>query len=227
MNEKLWVISLGGSRIVPDDVDEDFLEEFKELIHKHPSNKFVVVTGGGSTARRYISALRDMGKKTRAQSMAGIEVTRFHARFMARLFGKIANHKIPLNKKKVKNLLKKNRIVFCGALRYQDRNTSDGTAAELAAYLDCPFINLTNIKGLYTANPKKNKNAKFIPKITWKEFDKIVSKIKYSAGQHFVLDQNASKIIKQHKIPTYIVGSLKDIDRLLNKKKISGTKIFG
>lgn len=226
--QKTWVISLGGSRIVPDEVDEKFLLAFKKLIDSHPSHKFVAVTGGGSTARKYIKALRKLGKKTKSQSIEGIAVTRLHAGFMARFFGKKANEIIPKNMKKVKNLLHGNQIVFCGALRYKKKNTSDGTAAKLAAFLRCPFINLTNVKGLYTADPRKDKKAKFIPKMSWKKFEGITSKIKYAAGQHFVLDQNAAKTIQQKKIPTYIVGSLQSIDKILkDKKDFGGTLISG
>lgn len=226
--EKLWVISLGGSRIVPDEVDSKFLFDFKKLIDSHKSKRFVIVCGGGTTARKYISALRKLGKKTKNQSEEGIAVTRLNASFMSRFFGKEANEELPMNMKKVKNLLKKNHVVFCGALRYQDKNTSDGTAAKLAGYLECPFINLTNVKGLYTSDPKKNKRAKFISKISWKNFLEIVSKIKYEAGQHFVLDQVAAKIISKKKIKTYIVGSLLPINNILKgNKRIQGTVIFG
>jgi len=226
--KKVWVISLGGSRIVPEDVDARFLARFKELIDSHPSQRFAVVTGGGSTARKYISALKKLGKRTKSQSLTGIAVTRLNARFLARFFGKSANEELPLNMGKVKNLLRKNQVVFCGALRYQKKNTSDGTAARLAAYLKCPFINLTDIKGLYSANPKTNKNAKFIKRITWEEFNKIANKIKYTAGQHFVLDQSAAKTIKEKKIVTYIVGSLDSVDKILKgKKNFGGTIIEG
>ena len=227
MNQK-WVISLGGSRIVPDDVDEKFLWEFKDLIEAHPSQKFVVVTGGGSTARKYISALRKLGKKTKQQSIEGIAVTRLHAGFLARFFGRRANEEIPKNMKKVKNLLKGNQIVFCGGLRYKEKNTSDGTAAKLAAYLKCPFINLTNVRGLYTSNPKKNRKAKFIKKITWKKFNDMAKKVSYEAGQHFVLDQSAAKVIMEKKVPTYIVGSLRDVEKILKgKKNFGGTEVGG
>jgi uridylate kinase len=225
---KKWVISLGGSRIIPNEVDEKFLEEFKNLIDSHPSQKFVIVTGGGSTARKYISALKKLGKRTKSQSMTGIAVTRLHAGFMARLFGPQANEEIPKNMEKVKNLLRKNHVVFCGALRYQPKNTSDGTAANLAAYLKCSFINITNVPGLYTSNPKKNKNAKKIKNISWKKFEEIASKIKFKAGQHFVLDQNAAKTILKNRIPTYIIGSLSELDKILKeKKKFDGTLIVG
>ena len=226
--KKAWVISLGGSRIVPDEVDEKFLVRFKKLIDSHPTQKFVVVTGGGSTARRYIGALKRLGKKTKSQSMAGIAVTRLHAGFMARFFGKSANEEIPKDMDKVKNLLRGNQIVFCGGLRYRKNNTSDGTAAKLAAKVGCPFINLSNVDGLYTADPKKDKKAKFISKMSWKKFEGITSKIKYEAGQHFVLDQIAAETIMKKKIPTYIVGSLDAIDKILEgKKNFGGTLISG
>ena len=225
--KNVWVISLGGSRIVPEDVDDKFLLRFKKLLDSHKSQKFVVVTGGGSTARKYISALKKLGKKTKAQSMEGIAITRLHAGFMMRFFGKEANEDLPLNIKRVKNLLGKNRVVFCGALRYRRKNTSDGTAAKIAGRLKCPFINLTNIKGLYTSNPKTNKNARFIAEISWIKFMRITKKIKYEAGQHFVLDQIAAKTIQKKKIVTYIVGSLGAIDGILRGKKFVGTVIGG
>jgi uridylate kinase len=224
--EKIWVISLGGSRIVPDDVDDKFLLGFKKLLDSHKDKKFVVVCGGGSSARRYISALRRLGKNNKAQSMEGIAITRLHAGFMARFFGKEANEDLPMNMVKVKNLLKGNRVVFTGALRWRAKNTSDGAAAKIAGFLDCSFINLTNVKGLYSSNPKTNKKAKFISKISWKDFLKIAGKIKYEAGQHFVLDLVAAREIERKKIITYIVGSLKSLDSvLLRKKKVVGTVI--
>ena len=221
----VWVISLGGSRIIPEEVDSEFLQDFKKLLDSHRSKKFVVVCGGGTTARKYMSALKRLHKPTKKQSREGVAITRLHASFMLRFFGKEANEDLPFSMKKVRNLLRKNRIVFCGALRQNKNQTSDGTAAKLAGYLECSFINLTNIKGLYSANPKMNKNARFISKISWDDFYKRAKKIKFSAGQHFVLDQVAAKEIRDKKIMTYIVGSLRAIDEILKGRKFVGTRI--
>src|SRR3989339_422403 len=122
--------------------------------------------------------------------------------------------------------IKKQDIVFCGALEYKPNQTSDSTASDIAKHFGTIFINLTNVSGLYDKNPLKHKNAKFISEISWENFDIIANKIKFEPGQHFVLDQNASKNILKNKIPTYILGQdLKQLDNLLNHKKFIGTSI--
>lgn len=231
MRKKVIVLSLGGSLIIPDEIDTRFLKKFKEVILKNTKkHKFVIVCGGGSTARKYIRGLEKekINEKKFFQSLLGVSTTRLNARFMTYFLGKDANQGIPHNMKEVKNLLRFNPVVFCGALRYGKNETSDGTSAKLANYFKTPFINLTNVKGLHDKNPKKYKNSKFIPEISWKDFDKMVNKVEFKPGQNFVLDQTASKIIQKNKIKTYIIGKdLKQLENLLKGKKFIGTVIEG
>lgn len=168
-----------------------------------------------------------MKKTARKQSILGMYATRLNAFFLTKIFGKEANEKVPVNMTEVKNMLKKNQVVFCGALRYKDNNTSDGTAAELAEFLHSRFINITDVKGLYDKNPKTNKNAKFIREISWEKFYERARKIKFSAGQHFVLDQRAARIIYEKKIPTYITNSLSDVKHIIEGKPYKGSLIEG
>lgn len=227
MQKKVIVISLGGSLIIPDNINTELLVKFRNVIKKHSNKyKFVVVCGGGSIARKYISSLKQSGKSEYLQGLAGISTTRMNARFLTYFFGEEANEGIPHDMEQIKNLLKKNNIVFCGALRYAPNETSDGTSAKLARFFNTDFINLTLVSGLYTSNPLKNKNAKFIPEISWKNFNKRASSIKFAPGQHFVLDQNAAKTIMKYRIKTYILGKdLKQLDNLLSGKKFKGTVI--
>lgn len=227
--KKIVVLSLGGSLIVPNEIDFKFLQEFKEAITKYTGRyKFVIVCGGGSIARKYISALREKGLSEKIQSMAGIAVTRLNARFMTYFFGRDANQGIPHDMRQVAGLLKKHDVVFCGALRYAPRETSDGTAAKLANFFRADFINLTAVPGLYTKNPLKHKDAKFIPEISWQEFYKRANAIKYKPGQHFILDQHAARIIMNNKVKTCIIGkSVDNFKRLLNHESFKGTIIYG
>lgn len=227
---KTLVISLGGSLLIPKEkADLKFLHKFKQELRKnYKKTRFVLVTGGGSIARQYIEMLKEENKSKRELSEAGIRATRMNAQAVMQFFGNEANQKLPKDEKSVKSNLHKNNVVICGALRYSPNSTSDGTSAKLAHFLKASFINMTNVKGLYTSNPKTNKNAKFISKISWKNFDKIAQKLKYKPGQHFVLDQQASTIIKNNKIQTYIIGSdVKNISRIISGKKFTGTLIKG
>lgn len=229
MNKKIIVLSLGGSLIIPDEIDLKFLREFKKIILKNKKKyKFIIITGGGNVARKYISALRDSGVNERLQSMAGISATRMNARFMTYFFGGDSEEGIPHTLETLENYIHKRDIVFCGALEYKPDQTSDATSAEIANHFKTSFINLTNVSGLYDKNPLEHRDAKFIPEISWSNLDKMAHAKKYKPGQHFILDQTASRIIMKHKIITYILGKdIKQLDNLLNGRKFRGTIIQG
>ena len=227
--KKVIVLSLGGSLIIPNEVDSTFLKKFKKFILQNTKHfKFVVVCGGGSIARKYINALRAEGLSEKLQSLSGISATRMNARFMSYFFNKDPEFGIPHTMETLNKYIRKQDVVFCGALEYKPRQKSDSTAAEIAAHFKTVFINLTNVSGLYDKNPKEYKYAKFIPRISWKQLFTMSNKNKYKPGQHFVIDQTASGIIMKHRIPTYILGKdLKQLEAVLHGKKFHGTLIQG
>ena len=229
MKKRLVVISLGGSLIIPDEVDLAFLQKFKKVILRNRKKyKFIIVCGGGSIARKYISALRKAGLNEEFQSFSGISATRMNARFMSYLFGINPELGIPHTMETLKKYIKRQDVIFCGALEYKSRQTSDSTAAELARHFKAVFINLTNVAGLYNKNPKENKDAKLILRLSWWEFCRMANKNKYEPGQHFVLDQTAAGIIMKSRIPTYILGKdLKQLEAVLQDKNFRGTLIKG
>lgn len=227
--KKVIVLSLGGSLIIPGDINIEYLKDFKKTILKNKDKyKFIIVCGGGNIARKYITALKKAGMNETFQSYAGISATRTNARFMSYFFNQNQERGIPKKTSEVKDYIKKYDLVFCGALEYHPHQTSDSSSAEIAQVFKSDFINLTDVPGLYDKNPKEFKDAKFIPEISWGNFDKMANKIKFKPGQHFVLDQKASNIIRKNKIITYILGKdMKQLDNLLNGKKFIGTKISG
>lgn len=227
--KEVIVISLGGSLIIPDEINLGFLKNFKKTILRQSKRyKFIIVCGGGSIARKYINALKKAGMNEKLQSLSGISATRMNARFMTYFFGDDSLRGIPHKMDEIKSYLAEKNIVFCGALEYHPDQTSDTTSAEVAKHFNSEFINITNVQGLYNKDPQKHKNAKLIPSISWSEFEKMASKIPFKPGQHFVLDQKASKIIKNNRIRTYIIGSdTRELENLLNRKKFKGTIIEG
>ncbi|MEM3074980.1 MAG: UMP kinase [Candidatus Pacearchaeota archaeon] len=229
--KEVVVISLGGSQIIKEGViNISFLKKFKAIIKKNnPNYKFIIVTGGGAIARIYIKGLREANASEKLQSYAGISITRANARFLSYFFGEDCLEGIPHTMESLKKMLERKSIVFTGALSYKPNQTSDSTSAQIADNVKSKmFINVTNVAGLYTSNPKTNKGAKLIKKISWKEFHKIASKLNFKPGQHFVLDQKASIIIMKKKIKTYIIGNnLMNLDNILNEKEFVGTLICG
>lgn len=229
-HKKIWVISLGGSVIVPKEIDSEFLHAFRKMLLTLTSHySFVLVCGGGAIAREYIDALRREGKNEAEQTTAGIRATRGNALFVMQWFGERANRSLPKTMKAVQADLSKKDIVICGALRYRPHTTSDTTAALLAQQLKAPFLNITNVPGLYTSDPRTHPSAKLIPSITWEAFEKKAKAHRYKPGQHFVLDQQAATIIHKHKIPTFLVAGndLFNIHATLQGKLRKGTQIIG
>ena len=229
MEKKVIVISLGGSLIIPEKINIELLSEFRKVILKNTNKyKFVVVCGGGKTARNYIHGLDNevLKQKPFFQSQLGIAATRLNARFLTYFFNKDANQGIPHNMHDIQNLLRVHNIVFCGALRYSPDQTSDTTTAKLSNFFGTPFINLTDVSGLYDKNPKKFKDAKYIPNITHKAFLKMAKKIEFKPGQNFILDQKAAKIIQEQGITTFLLGpNMKNFDNMLNGKHFIGSII--
>lgn len=220
---KAIVISLGGSIIVPKEVDYRFLKDFKKTILSIKNRKIVICTGGGFTARDYISALKKEKLNEYTLDLMGIEATRLNAKLLASFLQK-CNQEIPITLESVKELLNTHNLVVCGGL--SSGQTSDGTTAQIADYLDADeMINITNVDGLYDKDPKKYKNAKFIPKLTHKEFMKIISKVKKVPGQHFVLDSLAAEIALKAGIKVIILKGMKNLKNHITGKKFKGTVI--
>ena len=222
---KIAVISLGGSLIVPDKINDSYIKKFKQTLLKFKEYKFIIVAGGGLTARTYIDALERQKIDKKTQALIGIRITRLNAWTLINLFKGDCASSIAKSLKEVKSLLNKNNIVIVGGLRYIEENTSDGTAASIANLLKADLINMTNVNGLYDKDPKL-KGAKLIRNISFERFDKIVKKIKSHPGHHFVLDQHASDIISKNNIKTCIIGpNLDNLERLIKNKGFLGTTI--
>ena len=218
------VISVGGSIIVPNKVDHKFLREFESVIFElSRRHKIVLVCGGGRTARVYISVLEEEGSPEYIRDLVGIDCTRLNARLVSSFFG-FTNKEIPVTLEEVSDMLSVFRVVVCGGLG--PGRTSDGTAASVADYISADlFINMTNVNGLYDRDPNKFKGAKFIPKISYRDFSNVMLKVKEKPGQHFVLDSFASHIIEGEKIKTIILKGTKNLKAAVQRKKFIGTVI--
>jgi len=85
--------------------------------------------------------------------------------------------------------------------------TTDAVSAVLAEYVGADIlINATAIDGVYTADPKKNKDAKKFDSMTPKQLIEIIMKTEMVAGANAPVDLLAAKIIERSNIKTIVLN---------------------
>ena len=221
---KTVILSVGGSMLNPTTVDRRFLHTLsKTLLKASKKHKIIIVTGGGFLARDYMDALQ--GKNDTVKSLLGIECTRLNAHLLASAIGQ-CNQDIPENISTVKKLAKQFRIVVTGGMS-GPRTTSDATTALIANALGADaLINLTNVNGLYTKDPRKHRDAVFIPRISHDDFyTSYIQRLHEKPGQHFVLDRMAADICRREHITIVILTGMRNLEACLTEKRFIGTII--
>lgn len=224
---KLFVISLGGSLIIPKGLDVKFLKDFKKLIiaQLKKGNRFIIFTGGGNLARQYQTALgQAMSASPADLDWIGIYATRLNARLVQIMFGKLAHRAIVDNPNKKANF--KEQILVAGGW-IPGRSTDDDAVRLARAYGSHVIINLSNIDYLYTKDPRKFKDAKVIKEITWKDYRKMAGS-KWTPGSHLPFDPIASKFAQKHKQSVIIANgkNLKNLEKIFSEKSFIGTVVY-
>src|SRR3989344_9224204 len=94
------IISLGGSLIIPDNIDIEFLKEFKALVLSQiaQGKKFVIITGGGKICRRYQEAAKELASPSDEDlDWIGIASLKVNAELMRIIFGEYAQNEVISN----------------------------------------------------------------------------------------------------------------------------------
>ena len=224
------VLKLGGSLVVPKEIDTKYLRSFISIIKKHinKNKRFVVIVGGGYTNRWYRDKAKKMGvRNANDLHWIGIAATRLNAELIRILFGKFAHSVIYWDLSKKINW-KEKVLVSAG---YKPGCSTDQDAVLIAKKFKTKIIiKLTNVDYVYTRDPKKFKNAKIIKNIYWKDYLKIFGNSKtHRPGQHIPFDAIAAANSKKNNMEAYCVGgkNLKNLDNLLSGRPWHGTKIHG
>ncbi len=223
--QKTVVLSLGGSLIVPDKIDINFLKNFKKSIEKYIKQgyRFVIICGGGMIAREIQqTALKIEKLSSEDLDWLGIYATRLNALLMRYIFGNDAQDPIVANPND-KITFKKNIIIAAGWLPGW---STDYDAVLLAKNLGVKeVVNMSNVDYVYDKDPRKHKDAKVIKKIQWENYSRLISK-KWKAGMSAPFDPIAAKEAQKSKIKVKIIGKdLKNLENLLDGNKFKGTVI--
>ncbi len=219
------IISLGGSLIVPSDIDVEFLKKFKQLILRFIGKKrFIIICGGGKTCRKYQAAAAKITKLTDEDlDWLGIHATRLNAHLLRTIFREYAYPKVVRNPEEKINLTKPLLI----AAGYKPGSSTDYDATILAKRFGAKtLLNLTNTDYVYDKDPGKHDDAKPFKRMAWKEYRKI-SGNKWDPGLNLPFDPVAAKEAEKLKLEVVIMNgkNIKNLDNFLSGKVFKGTLI--
>ena len=99
----LAVISLGGSIIVPGEVDTSFLSQFntalRSYLGENKSRKVILVCGGGAPARLYQQALKAIHPDVEAEELdwLGIRATHINGQLIKAMFADLCPDSLVIN----------------------------------------------------------------------------------------------------------------------------------
>ena len=199
MTPKKFLLSVGGSLVVPDEIDTGFIGRFYETIVERIGDgcSFVLVVGGGKTARRYINGAGQIHHiEDEDKDWLGIHATRMNAHFLRTVFREFAFPKINTNPHDLEDFLHvKEPILVAGGWR--PGFSTDYIAVLLAEYLGfSSLLNLSNVDGVYDRNPKEYTDATRFESLSWKEYRALIGDV-WRPGMNVPFDPIASKLAEE------------------------------
>ena len=178
------VIKIGGQSMI-DRGRKALFPVIDEIVENLPKHQMILATGAGTRARHAYSVALDLGLPTGVMGVLGTFVSMQNARILHYL---LAKHGIPFIEpiqfpQLPLYLVERKAVIFFGMPPYTfwQQNPAVGRIpphrTDTGAYLVSEvfaarsMIYVKDEDGLYTADPKKDRHARFIPKITVDELE--------------------------------------------------------
>jgi uridylate kinase len=225
-NSPWTVVSLGGSVIVPNEIDIEYLKNFAALIRKHIARgqKFIIIAGGGKTCRKYQDAARALGELSKNDlDWLGIHTTRLNGHLLRSVFRAEAHP--ALIKDPTESVPSADIIIAAG---WEPGWSTDYVAVKLAKNVGAErLVNVSNVDYVYTADPKTDVNAQKVEKIGWKEFRNLLP-AEWDPGMNAPFDPVAAEEAEAAQLEVAFMGpSIQEFDNYLNFTPFKGTLISG
>ncbi|MCA9367596.1 UMP kinase [Candidatus Kaiserbacteria bacterium] len=223
------VMSVGGSLIVPDAIDTAFLTKLKTFITEQTTThgrRFIIIAGGGRTARRYqeaASAVTNLNPED--LDWMGIHATRLNGHLLRTVFRDTAHYEMINNPDNVLDVSPEARIVI--AAGYRPGASTDLIAVNIAKNLGAhKVVNLSNTDYIYTADPRENANAEKIETISWTDF-RLLIPAEWDPGLNAPFDPVAAREAEVSGIEVANINGSKldELAAYLDGNPFVGTKI--
>ena len=231
---KKIVVKVGGSLLFKKEnkLNYEFISDFCKIIQEGKEfQQIIIVCGGGSLAREFITFLRKVKINEALCDTIGIDISRINSKMIMACLKDDAYPKIPKNLEDLSLGLQFNKIITMGGIQPGQSTTT--AAIEIAEYIEADkLIILTDVQGIYDKDPDKYDNAKLIKKITYNELQTLLmnnsNSMQIAAGEYRIFDIVSLQIIRRSKLKVYITSgkNLDDFRKFwLENKEINGTLI--
>ncbi len=226
MQEETIIISLGGSMVVPQNPDAEFVVKFKNLILEwvKKGKKFYIIVGGGKICRIYQEALaKTIKADDEVLDWMGIYTTNLNAQFLRLSFGENAASDIFTDPHDV--LRFSGDVIIGSGWRPGCSTDMDGVlvAEEIKA---SKMINLSSVDHVYDSDPQVNPSAKKFENMTWHEYRLIIGN-DWTPGLNLPFDPIASKKAEELGLELVFIGghNLESLNNYLKGESFTGTTI--
>ena len=211
-----YVISLGGSIVVPEQIDTEFVRRFAAFLMERVARgeRFVVVVGGGRTARAYVEAATaiDPTVTDEDKDWIGIHATRLNAHLLRTVLRAVAHPRINDNPHDYEEFAhcKEPVIIASG---WRPGFSTDFDAVVLGHHLGSQrIINLSNIDYIYDKDPRVHPDAQRRERMDWAAYRAMIGS-QWRPGMHAPFDPVAARFADEHMMEVAFVASA-DLDNL-------------
>jgi len=221
--DKFFVISFGGSVIVPGEINTELLKRFCFLIKNFvkKGKKFIIIAGGGKTSRKYQEAIFFASEEEK--DWIGIKATELNS-LLLRAFLKREADTVLLNERlKVKRF---RRPVIIGS-GWRPGWSTDYVAARTALDFGVKrVINLGSSDYVYNKDFEKDKLAEPMHAISWKDYLNLIPKT-WKPGIHAPVDPVAARLAEKNKMEFLVASgqNLQNFKNMLLGRRFEGTVI--
>jgi uridylate kinase len=204
-NKRTFVLSVGGSVFFNEKLRAPEIAKFCEVLNEliREGYGFVIVVGGGRVARVYQAGARALGANNFEQDEVGIAVTKANALFFTHGI-ETAWKAVLVDPKEAATVLLLNKTpVFGGTTPGQ---TTDSVAAIISELMGADFINLSNVDGIYSADPAKEPSARMYKELSHVKMLSLLKAQASKPGAHTFVDPHAANILNRSKIRSFFIN---------------------
>ena len=227
--EKIQVLDLGGSIVAPEVIDTDFLKRMRDFLvswlEEDRERRIILIIGGGAPARKYQQAYRGTDEEPSAEELdwIGIMATRLNAQLVKAVMGDWCRDPVVTDPTAVKTM--SGRVLV--AAGWKPGWSTDYDAVLLAETFGAgTILNLSNIKKVYTADPRLDPEARPLDALSWEEYQRMCGDT-WTPGKNTPFDPVATKKARELRLKVIAADGkdLENLGRIFKEEEFVGTVI--